>query len=107
MAEDDPLCPRCGGGIVATRRTVPYIAPGPRVVALRHMPAFRCTGCDHLNVEVPNRRALDGLARRVVPAGSDITPEFVFEDGHWHIASGHTSRVSWGFDDLAPNHDAK
>jgi YgiT-type zinc finger domain-containing protein len=46
-------CQRCGGDVVASRQTVPYVAPGPRVVELRNVRAIRCKTCGHLDLQVP------------------------------------------------------
>jgi hypothetical protein len=84
-------CRRCGGLVVEALQTVPYIAPGPRVVELRHVRALQCGSCGHVDVDVPERRILDALARRVVAQGADTMPELVFEQGRWRVAGWKAS----------------
>jgi hypothetical protein len=84
-------CHRCGGEVIDSRQTVPYIAPGPRVVELRHVRTLRCKLCGHLDVAVPERRTLDALARRVVAQTADTMPELVFEQGRWRVAAWKAS----------------
>ena len=82
-------CQRCGGDVVASRQTVPYVAAGPRVVELRDVRALRCSACGHLDLQLPDLPALDTLARCLFAEVADGAPQLAFEEGRWRVIGVH------------------
>jgi hypothetical protein len=70
---------------VHTAATVPYVGPGPRVVELSNVRVLRCTACGHLEIQVPEPRALDTLTRCLAVETPDYTPTLSFEEGRWRV----------------------
>jgi hypothetical protein len=78
-------CRRCGGILVESRDSVPYIAPGPCVVELRNISVRRCSACGDTKIHVPEPQALDTLVRCLQGESLRAMPHVHFENGQWHV----------------------
>ena len=85
MSRPETACAECGGLVVASLQTVPYIAPGPRLLELRDVHERRCMVCGHLEIDVPERRVLDRLARSSVEIGGARPQQVAYEGGRWRL----------------------
>jgi YgiT-type zinc finger domain-containing protein len=83
--DDDRACSTCGGRLVASTQTLPYIAPGPRVVELRDVPAWECVACGQVEVRLPERSGLERLVRTKVPVMADTVPQIAFKESRWRV----------------------
>ena len=81
----DLRCAACGGALVAVLQTVPYIAPGPRVVELRDVASWQCMRCGDLRLAIPDRSSLDLVARAIVAVSAESVAQLAFTDNRWRI----------------------
>jgi YgiT-type zinc finger domain-containing protein len=82
---DDRACSTCGGQLAVSPQTLPYIAPGPRVVELCDVPAWECAACGQVEVRLPERAGLERLVRSSVPVMAETVPQIAFTESQWRV----------------------
>jgi hypothetical protein len=78
-------CRRCGGVVVETLETFPYIGPRVYLVELREVDTIRCAMCGVGEWHVPELQALDVLIRALATAQPHAIPQLTFKHDRWRI----------------------
>jgi YgiT-type zinc finger domain-containing protein len=79
-------CKRCGGGLIETSESLPYIGPRGCLVELRDVRAIRCAICGVGEWHLPELQALDVLIRALAIEQPHGIPPLVYKHDHWTFA---------------------
>ena len=80
-------CRRCGGVLVETLETFPYIGPQCYLVELRDVDTIRCAMCGVGEWHVLELQALDILIRVLATEQPHGIPQLVFKDHRWRVVA--------------------
>jgi hypothetical protein len=79
-------CDLCSAlAVDASREKVKDVGPGPCVVELLDVPVLTCGVCGHVQIDVPQRHALDALLKGLRSDRSESTQTLTFHEGHWRV----------------------
>ena len=80
-------CRHCGGVVVETLETFPYIGPPGYLVELRDVDTTRCAMCGVGAWHLPDLPALNVLIRALACDQPHAIPQLTFEGDRWRVVA--------------------